>query len=443
MSYANPQGPGSQKNSTGIDTSAMAESRQLQQAREQQRRNRTMTNANALAQGVINSIGSKKEALKEFTKGQKRDQQNLYNDVASYSLGYEDFNKKSDIFFHDLIDKYSEIQGHLNNGTMVDEQLGRQDLAKIKNLVNVYGDAVPRMQKIAAAIDQASNDPDSPQLSVTGAPPEQMQIITKIVNGDNIDIIQDGDSIILKDPDNGAILNVGEFNKAFANNKNPYLKYEADVEKPLKTAFTNYMKDDEDQFTSLFTTPVTRKDRNGDDVKITTMTLEQQDKLRNAMIGPINKSTGLPQGQFTDLIRLEGESIWEDVMDGGRGYKDFDGEDEDVAVEWFAGKNSVPVPGDPEFPLYKKQYDVMLNYLSTRALEDNAAAEGIELDTLKPDDNENKGSKDGSGPKAAGSLTQEEFNKKWNTLKPGESLVGPNGVEYTKKYTDFNKKQIS
>jgi hypothetical protein len=85
----------------------------------------------------------------------------------------------------------------------------------------------------------------------------------------------------------------------------------------------------------------------------------------------------------------------------------------------------------------------MLNYLSTRALEDNAAAEGIELDTLKPDDNENKGSKDGSGPKAAGSLTQEEFNKKWNTLKPGESLVGPNGVEYTKKYTDFNKKQIS
>ena len=82
----------------------------------------------------------------------------------------------------------------------------------------------------------------------------------------------------------------------------------------------------------------------------------------------------------------------------------------------------------------------MLNYLSTRALEDNAAAEGIELDTLKPDDNENKGSKSGSGPRAAGSLTQEEFNKKWNTLKPGESLVGPNGVEYTKKYTDFNKK---
>ncbi len=435
MSYANPQGPGSQQNSSGINTSAMSESRQRQQAIEQQRRNRSMTNANALAQGVINSIGSKQEALKEFTKNQKRDQQNLYNDVASYSLGYEEFNKKSDIFFHDLIDKYSEIQGHLNNGTMVDEQLGRQDLSRIKNLVNVYGDAVPRMQKIAAAIEQASNDPDSPQLSITGAPPEQMQIITKIVNGDNIDIIQDGDSIILKDPDNGAILNVGEFNKAFANNKNPYLKYEADVEKPLGQAFSNYVKNDEDQFTELFITPVTRQNKNGDDIEINTMTLDQQNKLKNAMIGPINKSTGLPQGQFTDLIRLEGESIWEDIMDGGRGYEDFDGEDENVAVEWFAGKNSVPVPGDDEFELYKKQYDVMLNYLSSRSLEDNAAAEGIELDT-KPTGNQPADDEDKP-------LTQQEFNKKWNTLKPGESLVGPNGVEYTKKYTDFNKKQTS
>ena len=40
MSYANPQGPGSQQNNTGINTSAMAESRQRQQAIEQQRRNR-------------------------------------------------------------------------------------------------------------------------------------------------------------------------------------------------------------------------------------------------------------------------------------------------------------------------------------------------------------------------------------------------------------------
>lgn len=426
-----------------IDLSPLAESRKIQEAEEQQRRSRTINNASALTQGIISSITPKKEALKDFTKSQKKGQQDLYNDVASYDLGYKDFNKKSDVFFHDLIDRYSEIQGHLNNGTMVDEQLGRQDLARIKNLVNVYGDAVPRMQKIAAAIDQASNDPDSPQLSVTGAPPEQMQIITKIVNGDNIDIIQEGDSIILKDPDNGAILNVAEFNKAFANSKNPYLKYEAEVEKPLEQAFSNYMKNDEDQFTELFTTPVTRQDRNGNDVEITTMTLDQQKKLKNAMIGPINKSTGLPEGQFTDLIRLKGESIWEDTMDGGRGYKELNGKEQDVAVEWFAGRNAIPVPGDKDFDLYKEQYEMVLEYLSNRALEDNAAAEGIELDTLKPDDNENKGSKDGSGPKAAGSLTQKEFNRQWNTLKPGESLVGPNGVEYTKKYTDFNKKQIS
>ena len=66
-------------------------------------------------------------------------------------------------------------------------------------------------------------------------------------------------------------------------------------------------------------------------------------------------------------------------------------------------------------------------------------------DSNRPeDDNENKGQVDGSGPRAMNQpKTQKEFNRQWNTLKPGESLVGPNGVEYTKKYTDFNKKQIS
>ena len=125
-------------------------------------------------------------------------------------------------------------------------------------------------------------------------------------------------------------------------------------------------------------------------------------------------------------------------MDGGRGYSEFTKEEsQGEALEWFAGKNSIPAPGDPEFELYKRQYDVMLDYLSTRALQDNAASEGIELLTEDPklkDDNENEGQSDGSGPRAMNQPeTQAEFNKQWNSLKPGEKLTGPNGVEYIKK----------
>lgn len=424
MSYENPTAAGKQSDLSSIIAQAAKPSKQ-----ETQKQARVSANAASLAQGVLNSITPKKNALKDFTATQKNKQQNLYNDIASYDLGYKDFDKQSDTFFHNLIDKYSEIQGHLNNGTLVDEQLGRKDLAKINNLVNVYGDAIPRMLKISQAIETASKDPNSPQLSITGPPVDQMKIITKITNGEKVDIIQEGDSIILKDPETGTILNVAEFNKAFSNNKNPYLKYEADVSKPLGTAFTSYMKDKENNFTSAFTTPEKIKNRNGDEVEITTMTIPQQVALKKSMIGIENKSTGVPDGQFTALINEEGESIWEDLMDGGRGYDVFTEEEgKGPALEWFAGKNGVPVPGDDEFPLYKKQYETMLAYLSEKSLQDNAASEGIKLITENKvsepeDDNENV-----NQPK-----TQKEFNKQWNSLKPGEKLTGPNGVEYEKK----------
>ena len=434
MSYENPQAPNSSNALSGIISKAGEASRA--ELLRQEKINRA--NITSLAQGLVNSITPKKNALKDFTKSQKNQQQDLYDTISSTDLGYKDFDASSDEMMHGLIDDFSTIQGHLNNGTMVDEQLGRRDLAKIKNKVNTYAAAIPRFKAITSAITKASEDPNSPQLSITGPPVEQMEIITKITNGKKVNIIQNGDSIILEDPDTGSILNVAEFNKAFDDPKSPYLVYEADVTEPLKDAFTSYMKDDEGSFTANFTTPEIRKDRNNNDVEVTTMTIEQQQQLKNAMVGVENKSTGVPDGQFTALIAEEGESIWEDIMDGGRGYSEFTKEEsQGEALEWFAGKNSIPAPSDPEFKLYKRQYDVMLDYLSTRALQDNAASEGIELLTEDPklkDDNENEGQSDGSGPRAMNQpKTQAEFNKQWNSLKTGEKLTGPNGVEYIKK----------
>jgi hypothetical protein len=38
-----------------------------------------------------------------------------------------------------------------------------------------------------------------------------------------------------------------------------------------------------------------------------------------------------------------------------------------------------------------------------------------------------------AAPAVSGRITPEAFNAKWATLKPGQKLVGPDGVEYTKK----------
>ena len=422
MSYENP--------TSNIQTSSLsniiADANKVVQQEAAQKDARKTQNINALAQGALNSITPKKEALKDFTQAQKKGQQNLYEKVGSSSLGFEKFDANKNAFMHSLIDKYSEIEKHLNNGTLVDEQLGKKDLADIRNMVKVYGAAVPRIINIADKIQASIDNPSGPQLSITGAPVSQLQIIAKLKRGEAIDMNNEGNSIVLTDPETGQKLNVEEFNRAFGNSKDPYLKYEADIKKPLRSAFTNYMKDNEGNFTERYTDVKTETNRAGQEVKITTMPLEKQELLKKAMIGIDNKTTGVPDGMFTDLILQEGESIWEDLMDGGRGYTVFkDGEQED-ALEWFAGKDGVPSPEDDEFPLYQKQYETMLVYLSNKALQENADEEGIELinepkaDVQKNDD-------------GLVIETQEDFNIKWNALKPGESLVGPDKRKYTKK----------
>ena len=422
MSYENP--------TSSIQTSSLidiiADASKVTQQGVAQKEARKTQNINALAQGVLNSITPKKQALKDFTQGQKRGQQSLYEKVGSSSLGFEKFDLNKDAFFHSLIDKYSEIEAHLNNGTLKDEQLGKKDLADIRNMVKVYGAAVPRIINIADKIQASIDNPSGPQLSITGAPVSQLQIIAKLKRGEAIDITNEGNSIVLTDPETGQKLNVEEFNRAFGNSKNPYLKYEADIKKPLKSAFTNYMKDNEGNFTERYTDVKTEINRAGQEVKITTMPLEKQELLKKAMIGIDNKTTGVPDGMFSDLILQDGESIWEDLMDGGRGYNVFEDDEQEDALEWLAGKDGVPSPEDPEFPLYKKQYETMLVYLSNKALQENADEEGIELinkpkaDVQKNDD-------------GLVIETQEDFNIKWNALKPGESLVGPDKRKYTKK----------
>ena len=126
MSYENPQAPNSSNALSGIISKAGEASRAEMLREEKVKR----ANITSLAQGLVSSITPKKTALKDFTKGQKNQQQDLYDAISNTDLGYKEFDSSSDEMMHGLIDDFSTIQGHLNNGTMVDEQLGRRDLAK-------------------------------------------------------------------------------------------------------------------------------------------------------------------------------------------------------------------------------------------------------------------------------------------------------------------------
>ena len=173
MSYSNPK---IVKDSVSDITSGLQTlaSQQFQQDARQRQQN--IGTAIQAGMSIAQSILPKKQALKEFTKGEQKRQQDLYDKVGTYSTGYDAYDANSEAFFHDLISKHNEIQSALNNKLMVDSELGKKDLANIQNLVNMYGEAIPNILATAKGIEK-SMEPGARKLSVTGAPVSQLNII--------------------------------------------------------------------------------------------------------------------------------------------------------------------------------------------------------------------------------------------------------------------------
>jgi hypothetical protein len=390
MSYSNPK---QIQDRTFEISSGVADTQKQQYLQEIQQRQANIGSAIQAGMQVAQSILPKKQALKEFTKGQQKKGQDLYDKVGSYNTGYEAYDQNSDIFFHDLISKYNEIQGHINNGTMIDSELGKKDLANIKNLVDMYGVAIPNIMKTASAIEKSSQ-PGERKLSVAGPPVPQLNIIRKIANGGNVEILQEGSTIMLFDPETKETLNIREFNKAVSKNnkENPYLKYEADITEPLKNAFNNRAKDTKGNFNSTYVTNKMVKTAGGQEVEVPTMSIQQQDQFKDVLKGPINKNTGLPSGQFTSLLEIDGESIWEDA-----GNMDND-------TQWLGPLE----PGEEGYEEYKKQYNEALEYLANKTIMDNATQNGIELDKAAEDQDSNLETEVEDGQEVATAAPPEE-----------------------------------
>lgn len=376
MSYRNPT---IVKDNISQVTSGLKAIGEQQFAENVRQRRENIGTAIQAGMSIAQSILPKKQALKEFTKGEQKRQQDLYDKVGTYSTGYDAYDANSEAFFHDLISKHNEIQSALNNKLMVDSELGKKDLANIQNMVNMYGEAIPNILATAKAIEK-SMEPGARKLSVTGAPVPQLNIIRKIANGGDVKILQEGSTIMLYDPETKEKLNIREFNKAIANNKeNPYIKYEADIKVPLENAFNNRTKDTEGNFNNIYITPKKVTTQGGQEVEAFTINQSQINNLADVLKGPVNRNTGLPNGQFTKLIELDGESIWEDANNM------------DNDTQWLGPLQ----PGEEGYEKYKDQYNEMLDYLANKSIMDNVKQNNIEI---IGDDNQNIGQADRSGP---------------------------------------------
>ncbi len=297
--------------------------------------NAVSANLSSLVQGGVNLITQKKKDLNKLNKAVLREDQRIYDKVGSFVTEYEGFNGKSEEFFGTLIEKYNTIKTHLNNGTLKDITLGQKDLADIKNIVDQYGTAIPKVLAMASEIDQAAKIAGEQglgaagTLSVIGAPAEQLAIIKKISSGgpagEQVDIRYEGGTIILADTSTGAELNIREFNRAMNSKENPYLKLVPDLSKGMTVAYDAFNKDNKGAMQNTFTKPAPGQDPNSPEAT-RIMSSDQEIKLKESMMGAFQtdftKGGGVPTtfrdgGVFKEMYKQHAESIWEDMMPDG------------------------------------------------------------------------------------------------------------------------------
>lgn len=358
MSYKNPQ----KVTSRAFDVSLgllKAETQDLYrreaEARQQQRR---------FGEMATQALMNKKAQQRAFDEAQRKQEQDLYNRVASLQVGSTKYDKNSEDYFFDLISKSNEIQRHLRDNTMIDRELGKRDLARINNLVNIYGEAQPRIVEASNIIKEAALIPEGQpgSLASFGVPVDQQEIIVGITEGKDIKIVDKDGQLFLFDQEKGTKLNVNEFINAFDNPNNPYIKRVPDITKNLAKAYNNFTQNDVNKM-SQFISEETVTNSVGDKVEIKFMTPQAQDKLEDALKG--RKITGTDYysgGQFKKMLELNGNAIWEDIMP-----------DEITLRDKNWGTWQPKSIDDPEYAeFYEKQYLPALEYLANRTIEENS-----------------------------------------------------------------------
>jgi len=323
-------------------------------------------NVSSVVQGAVNAMTQQKKGLENLNKSVTRNQINMYKRVGGkdFDTGFSDYDQQAETLFYDAITQYNEIKAHLDNNTLIDSEAGKKDLAKIENMIDVYGQSVPNIIAVAKAIEEQAR-PGADGFSATGAPAWQLNMIREIVNNEGkVQIKQENGNLYLYDPEleyeeedengktvkkKGGILDLVQFNKMLLDEDNPYLKYKVNPEPVEEAAYKTFMyKDDK------------LKDDVSSDGK---MTKEQQQNYMNGVTGlgsfVKDKKTdhykGYPPSQFETILQEAGDSYWADIMKKNE--------------PWNYGKYQ---EGTKEYDDFiENQYIPALNQLAQESLENN------------------------------------------------------------------------
>ena len=297
---------------------------------------------------------AKQEQL--FAK-QNTEQRAMYDKVAGIKeTGYGTFDQNMNDFFDNQVDSYFKIKQGIQDGS-ISQTEGNRHLSYLNNQVVGFKDAiVPIMAQTKRLQEALKIPPGQPGSISSRVPTAQQEVLLALSQGGNVKLVDDNGQLCLfkpgEDGEQDAMINVNELLQ-LENSGKEYFKTVPDISESLKGVYNNTVKpggkDNADLV--MFET----KKIGDQEATVKFMTPEQRTKAAESMV-----TSNQFKGILDDEERMQ--SIWADMMDKDTDWMDVEGA---TAEETEAN--------------IKKQRDEAAKWMANKAIEDNAAADGIKM----------------------------------------------------------------
>lgn len=310
-----------------------------------------------VASAIANNKLERAKQEKLFAE-QNKEQRLMFDKVAGIKeTGYGSFDKSMNEFFDAQTEKYFKIKQGIKDGT-VPQMEGNRALSYLNNQVTQFKDAViPIMAQTKALAEALKIPPGQPGAISSRVPTAQQEVLLELQQGGNVKLVDnDGELVLFRPGGDGkepAMVNVNELLQ-LENSGIKYFETVPDLSESLKSVYDNTVKPGGKDNADL----VTFDTKIVGDQEITTksMTTEQRQKAAQSMV----KSNQF-KGILDDDTRMK--SVWADMMN-----KDTD---------WMVFPPNAT--SDQIKAMTQKQRDEAALFLANKSLDDNAAADGIEV----------------------------------------------------------------
>tara|TARA_R110001592_G_scaffold13568_1_gene61988 strand:- start:2880 stop:4577 length:1698 start_codon:yes stop_codon:yes gene_type:complete len=307
--------------------------------------------------GISAKNALERASQEQLFAAQNAEQRTQFDKVAGIKeTGYGTFDQNMNNFFDGQTQKYFEIKGRIADGS-ISQIEGNRALSYLNQQVVDFKSAVVPIMTQAKGLQEALKIPPGQPGSISSrVPTEQQKVLLDLIQGGNVNIVDSNGQLMLfkpgKEGSESAMLNVTELINLEANGQE-YYKTVPDISESLKTAYKNVLtpggKDNADFI--MFETK-----RVGDqDVTVKYMTTEQRQEAAQAMVNA-NQFKGI----LDDEDRMK--TVWADLM----------GKDTD----WMNVEGATAEETEANI---KKQRDEASIWMANKAIEDNAAAEGVKM----------------------------------------------------------------